>query len=319
MPNPSSFVTAQEIFRTDVIRNLYEEDVWLKEARDHSDSAIGNVVSLTNRGKTRSVINKATVALTPAGHGDTKKSYNIDEYQTIPTTLSWSNEMMVNYAMREEVMYDHNMQIRNDLAERTLVNWSASHTLLTSGAVKNATIGTGTRKKQTYADWLRLATYLTKQRVPNDGRRCAVVSADALADLLSIPEFISLDYINPAMFAAGTPVMTALVGKIAGFKIYVRSRTVVKEIAVGGSEGTHTTKLWLEDNSLTDRAIGATASDTIVAWHPRFVSTAISPDTLVSIVPAHGGHEISITAIAGGSRLSLTGVGVITMSETVVS
>lgn len=319
MPAPSSYTTAQQIFVQDVVRNLYNDDAWLLESRDHSKYAVGKTVNVPNRGTTKTIINQTTASLTATAHGDTLKSYNIEEYQTVPTKINWSEEMLVNYAMREEVLIDHNSQFRSTLAERMLYDWASTHTLLTTGGNKAATVGgsaAGNRKKPVYNDFVRLAAYLTKQNVPNDGRRCLLVSADMHTDMLSIPEFISKDYINNT-----TPVESGLVGLIAGFKVFVRSRVIVKELATTATEGSHEPKKWLEDNSATERTIAANGTDCAIAWHPNFVSRAVSPDTLVNIIDGHGGVEVSVTAVAGGSKLSnkTEPVGVVTLAETVVS
>lgn len=317
MPQPSGYATAAVIYRADVVRNLYNNEEWIKESRDHSDNAVGKTVNVPNRGTTNSIINRSTASLTATGHGDTLQAYNMDEYQTVPTFINFSERMLVNYDLRSEVLVDHEAQYKTDMAERIIYNWAADHTLLSTGANKAVSVGgnaAGNRKKVTYNDFVRLSAYLTKQNIPNDGRRCLLVSADMHADMLSVEKFVSKDYINN-----GTPVATGLVGEIAGFKVFVRSRVLVKELATTATEGDHDAKLWKADNSASDRTIAANGTDCAIAWHPNFTSRAVSPDTKVNIVPGHGNEEFSITAIAGGSKLSNAGIGVVTLAEAVVS
>lgn len=311
--NPQELAAAMHLFAADVVRRLFGDNAFIQESRDHSEQAVGKTVNVVNTGATKTVINGTTVDMTPLPPGDTVKSYPIDEYQTIPTKLAWTEEILTNHNNREEIMYNHEQHFRKTYAERLIHNWAANHTLLTTGEVKTAKYGTGTRKKSTYNDWVRLSTYQTEQDLPLNGR-CALVSANTYADLLQIDEFISFDHIKD-----GKPVETGLVGMILGYKIYLRSRTVLKEIPVGATEGNHAPSQWLEDDSLVERTIGETATDTIIAWHPRYTSTALNSDTLVSIIPAHGGVEISLTAVGGGSKLSKTDIGVVTMCETVVT
>lgn len=312
MANPSAIAAAEILFAKEVVRNLYANNEWLKESTDHSSLAVGKTVNVINRGTTKTVINGTTVSLTPTDSGDSVKSYQIDEYQTVPTKIPFSEEILTSHENRQEIMYDHEEHFKVTMAERTLYNWCPTHTLLTTGIVKSAAYGTGTRKKTTKADVDRLNQYLTKQNVPAQGR-CLLVSAEVHADLLSIDEFINMDYVKNA------PTETGMVGMIAGFKVYLRSRTLLKEIAVNATEGNHNPQKWLEDNSATERTVGDTATDTIIAWHPRYVSTALNSNTLVSVIPVHGGVEVSLTAVGGGSKLSNSGIGVVSMCETVVT
>lgn len=313
MPNPSAVVAAQVLIAKDVVRRLHADNQFMLEAKDHSKNIVGKTVEVPQIGTTKLIINGTTVSLTPIATADQVQSYSIDEYQTLPTKISFTEELLRSYDTRQEYMSEHEKVFKNGFAERMLHNWCPTHTLLTTGATKSTKKGTGTRKKVTLEDINRLNEYLTDQNVPLAGR-CIVVTSAIHTDLLAIEQFTSLNYIKE-----GAPVQSGLVGMISGFKVYLRSRTVLKEIAVNAAEGNHNAKLWLEDNSENERAVGDTATETLIAWHPDYVSTGLNSNTLVSVIPAHGGVSISMTAVGGGSKLSKTGIGVVSMCETVVT
>lgn len=311
--NPTSYATAQQLFLSELVRNLFSDNTFLLQSRDWSRYTNGKTVNFPQAGALPGVVinNDGTVALTPAGRTDVNRTYNIEEYQSIPTLIDWSEEMVINYAKRQDILEDHKGQIADDMANRILFKWvnnlPAANIIRTSGADKAAQSpsATGTRKKTTLADLTKLHTALTVAKVPNDQRRCIVVPAYMFQDLLEIDAFV-----DTMKNVADTTLNTGVIGKAYGFNVYVRDVTTIFSNAA-----TPVAQNFKPDASLTYRAGAATDNQAIIAWHPSFVTRAISPQSLVSVIPGHGGTTVSATMLAGGHHLYSTMAGVAAIVE----
>lgn len=311
--NPTSYATAQQIFLPELVRNLFSDNAFLLQSRDWSAYTYGKTVNFPQAGALPGVVinNDGTVALTPAGRTDINRTYNIEEYQTIPTLIDWSEEMLINYAKRQDVIEAHKGQITNDMALRILFKWisgvPAANIVRTSGDDKAAVSpsATGTRKKVTLADFAKLHTVLTNAKVPNDQRRCILVPAYMFEDILAIPEFLKLDS-NPN----NATLNTGAVGKVFGFNVFVRDTTIIFNNA--SAPVAQSPKV---DATLSYRTAAAADNQAIIAWHPAFVTRAVSPQSLVSIIPSHGGTAMSATMLAGGHHLYNSMAGVAALVE----
>jgi hypothetical protein len=313
--NPTSYATAQQLFLAELVRNLFSDNRFLLQSRDWSTYTNGKTVNFPQAGALPGVVinNDGTVALTPAGRADINRTYNIEEYQSIPTLVDWTEEMVINYAKRQDVIEAHKGQISDDMATRILFKWisgvPAANIVRTSGADKAAVSpsATGTRKKATLADFAKLHTVLTNAKVPNDQRRCVVVPAYMYEDLLSITEFLRAEN-NPSDMTLNT----GAISKALGFNVFVRDTTTIFNNA-----STPVAQSPKVDATLSYRTAAAADNQAIIAWHPAFVTRAISPQSKVSIIDAHGGTEVSATMLAGGHHLYSTMAGVAALVEAV--
>jgi len=317
MAKPSTYATAVDRFRTDLVRNLFDNTAFLRQSQDWSADALGKTVVYNQSGaKPLGMFNSTT------GHGgavtrtDIRRSFDLDEYITQPTRINVTDEMVINYAKRQEVLADHIAQIDNDTALRGLFRWvqglPASNILRTQAGVATPAVrvagapgATGNRARVVKNDIVAIRSRFIKSNIPfTPGKWNMLVPADMMLDLWDINEFVSKDYIDES------PIPQGAMGRRFGFNIW--------EVPSGVSFNNAATPVANNpkpDDTFTPYAGAATDNQAIIAWHSDYVVRAISPNTTVSIVPVHGGTEFSTTSICGFSPLANNFRGIIALVE----
>ena len=312
MAKPSSYNTATQIFLADVVQNLFADNSFLANSRNASAFANNKTVNWNQAGaKPGVIINRDTTGLTPAKRVDILRNFELDEYQTQPTIIDWTEEYVTNYSKRSSVLEDHISEVSERLAQRILFNWSvgASAIIRTTGAVKagEATGATGNRLAIAYADIVNARKVLNKQNIPQDNR-AMLISANTEADILKLDEFKSRD-----KYGAMT-MMDGAIGIIAGFSVFVRSSTTIFNNAA-----TPVAQNPLADDTFTIRATAVTDNESTLFWSMNNVVRAVSIEGIggskVSIVPAHGADEFSLTLVAGGAKYRNGGEGIVALVE----
>lgn len=300
MAAPSTYGAAIQLFRKELVENLFNDNAFLMQSRDWSASAIGKTVNWNKAGAKPGVkFNSTTGHGTAASRADVLESFNLDEIITAPTLLDWTNEIVVNYELRNSILRDHRLAAGDQAALRMLYNWAptlAANIVRTTGAAKTAAApsATGTRKKITLADILNARLVLNKQNVDLNNR-VMVIPADMEADMLAIDNFISVDY------KANKPLETGLIGYILGMPVYVHASSIVYDNAA-----TPAPIQPLADDTFTPYAGAVADNQSAFIWHRDYVVRAISNSSLVSMIDVHGGVEFSTTSILGGSRFYKT-------------
>ena len=318
MPAPSGYTTAQKLFLIDLAKNLFPNNEFLAQSKDWSKYAVGNEVIWQQSGAIpNTVINNATVPLTAIRRNDIKRAFSIDEYQSIPTRLDWSEELLVSYDKRADVLENHQKQIEVDLVMRTLYNWALNAGVIrTTGATRPASAAgaTGLRNSVTYKDLIALRKLIVKQEVKLEaGKMNILLPVDLEEDIMNLIEFKSRDFYptgNGGSNGAngGSTVMNGLLGTIAGCNVWTRSSSLVTN-AAGGVQNPKA------DDTVASRAGAISDNQGIIMWHSDYVIRAKSKATKVNIVEQHGGLEISITAVAGGSNMYATPRGIAVLAE----
>lgn len=309
MSAPSSYATAQQLFLADLVKNLYQNNAFLQRSRNWNGFAKGKTVNWNQSGaKPGVIINRDSTNLTPAKRTDVLRNYNLDEYQTQPTILDWTEEMVINYNKRADVIDDHVNTVTEDLADRIVYRWAAgaSALLRTTGTARPAKTpsATGTRLAVTFADFVAVMERFAEQNI--NGELNALLPSGLLTDIFGIDEFISNDYLQ----GNAMPVVNGTIGKLLNFNIFVRGKGIVYNNAA-----TPVAQLPKADDTAAARTPNAADNQSILFWSSDNVTRSISPDSLTSVVPVHGGVELSATLIAGGAPFRNSGEGIVALVE----
>lgn len=309
MAKPNTYDTAKEIFLADLARNLFPNNQFILQSRDWSAHTKGKQVNWSESGgKPGVIINRTTTALTPAERTDIARYYEIDEYQSNPTKVAWTDEMVVNYNKRQDILSDHQSQTEVDIVMRILYNWvsGASGIVRTSGGdrpAQSSGTASGKRKALTADDFADALSVLERQDL-NGGQLFALLPTTLLNDVRKIPEFKSKDTYDTQMLVTGA------IGTIYGIQIFKRSSGIIynnatKPVAQNPKA----------DNTFSFRTPAATDNESVLIWNNDYVTRSLSPDSLVNMVDVHGGTEFSLTTIAGGSQFKKGGEGIVSIVE----
>jgi hypothetical protein len=304
MANPTTYATARQLFAGDLAQNIFPDTSFVAQARNWDNYANNRTVNYSQSGATPLVIRNRSATAIPAAANrvDVLRNYNLSEFQSAPTNIDWTEEQVLAYAKRQDVLRDHLLQVQFDVARTLAFRWApnaavpAEQQLIrrTTGGTRPATApgATTTRLAVVYADLVALRTILSIRNVPNDGRRVMLVPSGMMEDLLALNQVINAD------FRIDRPVVNGAVGMLLGFNIFETNATPIYNNAAGQAAQK---QLYLDDDSLTPRAAAVTDNDAILAYHPDFVTRAKNPEQLVNIIPQHGRMEFSLTAIADGA------------------
>lgn len=310
MSKPSSYSTAQSIFLADLARNLFASNAWLSRSRNWSAFANSKEVVWNQSGaKPGVLINRDSTALTPSKRNDVKRFYELDEYQSLPTTIDWTDEMVINYLKRADIINDHRKQIEADLALRILYRWAsgAASLIRTTGAARPASTpnAIGTRKAVTPEDFLKARTELVKQDVNIDEEQpCCLLTADMEAEILNNKELWSSFVSSEGVLVNGR------ITRLAGFEVFVRSKSVVFNNAA-----TPVAQLPKADDTVAGRVGTTTDNESALFWMPSHVTRAISLSSLFSLIKVHGGVEASATVIGAGDKFYNEGLGIVALVQ----
>ena len=313
MPQPSTIATAQRIFAADLARNLFANNSFLTRSLNWNQYAKGRNVNFNQSGAKPSVIiNRNSTPLTPARRVDILRTYELDEYQSNPNIIDWTDEMVINYAKRQDVLRSHVAQVENDIALRVLFNWvsNAKKIVRTTGTARLAATpgATGNRASVSYKDWVNCYAELVGQDVT--GEVNALIPAGLLPDVLSIDQLIEPAVLRARGNAPDFMLGFDFLGQILGVNVFTRSAGIIFNNA-----GTPVAQSPKVDDSFNYRTAAAADNQSILFWGSSNVTTSISPDSLVNIVPFHGGNEFSLTTIAGGNRYYEDGTGLVVLVE----
>ena len=254
---------AQEVWIDVITPHLYPENSWVYESMDDSAYLDGLTVHLPQIGNAPNVVrNRTGLPATGVQRTDTINSYNIDEYTTDPTIITYTEEDIVSYDKLASVVQDHIDVLKTNSLDAIMNSWcpaaptAGQNLRLTSGTDRPAgtTTQTGNRKAAVMADITAMQLMFNQQIIPQEDRVCALDPV-LFNDLLQIEQFTNMFYIGATVGAR-----KGIIEEAIGFKIYVNPLAPTYSSA----------------NALN--ALGAVpqAADNLcgVFWHPRFVRRA---------------------------------------------
>lgn len=327
MADTKDYSTAQRIFRTDLAAKLYQTEGFVLQSQDWSADARGNKVSWQeDQQEPNVIINNKTNALTASNKDEIARDFDIDEYQSVPHKINYTEELLTNYQKRQNLIESHLKAHRKTMALRILYNWmkgamANSRIIETSGSAVTglAPSATGNRKAIQYKDIIAMQAQLIKDEVEMElGKLNLLIPVAWQQTLMNLSEFKSRDFYpignNSSPIIGGMMV----IGTIAGCNVFVRSSTLACD------KTDYELFVPKADNALNARTATADDSLTALMWHSDYVVRAanfnkIGKDartSLVNIIPIHGGTEFSLTAIAGGNSYYQKGQGTAVLVET---
>ena len=303
MAKPSSYTAAQKIFLALFVKHLFDNNEFVKSSRNWNTHANSGSVNWDESGATpKSRRNGTRGAAAPKA--DIKRSYEIDEYKTDPTTLDWSEEVVVSHAKKLGILEEHLEQIKEDVAMYILYCWvknSSGNVIETTGDIKTG-VDTSEAHAVTPDEFFDAQISMDEEKVPDDGSRVAVVPANMMGDLRKHKDF------HDTSKYPGMVLMTGSVGKIANFNIFKRAKTILYDASgdpiMPKAEG-----------SVDEHVVEAGDSRSISLWHPKFVTRAISKKSKITLLDTHEGTEISVTMLSGGDVFYNNGRGIATIRE----
>lgn len=313
MAQPSSYATAQELWLSQLVESLFNDNSFLMSSRDWSSSTNGKTVYWNEEGSKPNVKFNSTTGYDAAtARTDVLNSFGLDEVISQPTLIDWTDEYVTNYAKMQSIIEQHRRTVGDEVALRMMFRWAptvAGAQVRTTGAAKTAAApsATGTRNKITLADILSARTILNKDNIPMQGR-VMMVPADMEGDMMAINEFISVDY------KSEQPIQNGLIGTILGMPVYVHSSGITYDNAATPAPNNPK-----PDDTNTPYAGAVADNQSAFIWHPDYVVRAISSETaggsLVSMIDVHGGQEVSTTMVVGGSQYRNDGKGIVAIIE----
>lgn len=308
---PSSYSTAQEIWTSTLSKALFSDTSFVSKSIDMSAFANGKRVYWAESATPPRVKFNPTTADTPVNLVDILNSFDLDEIKSEPIKLDWTEEQVIAYAKRPELLNAMYKNLVQAAHWRLLFRWAPTlsaginqNIIRTSGTpprAAGATAATGNRNSLSYANVLAAKTLMDKRNIPVEGR-CMLVTPTLHSDLMNIPQFTNFDYV------ADKPVTNGLIGTILGMQVFLNSKGLVYTTALAPINQN-------PDDTYITYAGAATDNESALIWHPDFVYKAISPNMLTRIVQTLDGDTMKMTAIMGGAKAYSTQLGIVAIVE----
>jgi N4-gp56 family major capsid protein len=293
------------LFSKDIQKNLFPKNEFYKNSKDDSKYLEGRTVVIPQSGALPGVVvNRTTLPATVSQRTDSSVNYDIDEFTTDPILVQDTEEIIVNYEKRKDILEDHIDTLNTRIANQFGWLWApsgADNIIRTTGTARAASApsATGNRLGASKNDWINAAILLDRMEIEREGRIAAIPAA-MLGDILRIDDFVSMEKIGKANLVEGA------IGRLCGFDILVRSSIV------------------RFDNTATPvkkavTAAGATTDNSgALFYHPKYVRRAEGKIKVYSNLddPTFYGSVFSAAIRAGGRIARADQRGVIAMVET---
>lgn len=291
----------KQIWLSTIQENFYPNDSFAIHSVDDSAFVNYKTVHVPNAGAPSGVvINRTTKPATVNQRTDNELTYDIDELTTNPIHIPNVDVVELSYDKRQSVLMNDRQQLQKAAMENLLYKWAeAGSTIKTSGdtaAAHTSDTATGTRKKITKGDVLKIATKFNVDDVPLEGRYL-LLDASMYNDLLE-----DLTDKELSAYLASANAQGGVLGRLYGFDIMMRSRvlrlndgTVVK---------------WDAEGVATEVAAG-------LAWQQGCVSRALGEVKMFDSTdnPLYYGDIYSFLLRTGGALRRYDKKGVVLLSE----
>ena len=298
----------KRLFHSELTEALRADNSYMQFAKNDDAFVNNNSVELPHAGTDPTIaIDRGAFPGTIAQRTDAATQYLLEELSSDPTHLQFSEELKVAYNKRASILESHVNALRQKMGDRLAYKWAqnvtGAYAVPTSSAVtrqSSAPSGTGTVKKLQAVDLQKVRELFDNDNIPQDGRKI-MMNGSMYSDLLAIDDFTHIDKYGMSVIPDG------LIGRIYGFDIFVRSRALVYDEAVG--------VYTIKD---TETAAAATDVAAAIAWHPNFVRRArgAAKVFLETDRPEYYGDIISAAVRFGGLNARSDVKGVATIVET---
>jgi hypothetical protein len=252
----------RRLFTSDLQKVLFPDNSFYAGAQ--SDTAGIDVdeveIPQDEDGEAEVVVNPTQLPLPIGIEEDKKKTYGADLLVTLPTVVTYNNQLLVSYDKRAAKLWKHQMSLERQIAERIMNGWGATKAEFirqTTGSTTRpaaAPGATGVRKKVAEEDFRWAQFMFDKLDIPDDGGRRVVIPAGFKQDVIDIMKAYGQGTDkNNTLLAKGA------IGNIFGFDVFVRS----------------TTQVYTEAGLPVKKAIGAAPAETDnlagIFFHTRMV------------------------------------------------
>jgi hypothetical protein len=297
----------KEIWQDHIAGNLFKNNEFLLASTDAGQYVLqGKVVHIPQAGAVATVVkNRSAVPATVVLRGDTDVTYSLDEFSTNPILIPDAENYELSYNKRESILAEHELSLREALANNLLVTWSPDAAtglvLRTSGtSVTSHLDGTlGNRKKLTVNDLKHAQLQLNKQNIPMEGRY-ALLSADMFQQLTD--DMTATQYRD---FSAAYDVQNGIVGRLFGFNIMMRGTVVTYNNSA------------LPEVRPEDAEAEATDNDAVLCWHVTAVERALGQIKFFERVgdPTFYGDVYSACVRMGGRKRRSDAKGIVAIVQ----
>lgn len=226
-----------EIWKNDIIENLFKDNSFLNYAFNADSYVIGGkVVHIPEAGaKPSAEKNRSSLPAAVKVRTDGDVVYLIDEFTTDPILIKNADEVELSYDKRQSVLSEHQLALNEIVGDWMLYNWftytynsvtTTGQILRTSGTASASynphSTATGTRKKFVKEDLQAAQTLMNKNNIPKQGRY-AIVPSDMMAQLLDDTDLKQRDGAN----GGEANLQEGVIMRLYGFNIIDRSSVLL--------------------------------------------------------------------------------------------
>lgn len=233
---------AFEIWLDYILKRFWKDNAFMKNFYSDDQYVVGGkTVHIPQPGAKPSVVkNPASWPLTASQRTDSKASYDLDFYVTLPTHITNAEAQEVGYDKMDSVLGDHLGVINERIAEEHLIKMldvlPASNVIYTTGGptalatASKITGQTGNRLVFHYLDLKRAQTRLNLGNIQK-------VNRNIILDSNSLDEFTStLSDTQMNAFNQYYNAETGQIGRLYGFDIFERSDVGTSKAALSSGK-----------------------------------------------------------------------------------
>lgn len=300
----------KQMWLTEIEKSLYDSNSFMNFMVSHNQYVTYNTVHVPQQGSLSAKRNAvwSDYPLTISGRTDTELTYQMDKVTVGPLTVDYTEQTEFSFDKRSDLtaqITERANQENGDivLEKLTPADNTNSNVFFTTGAATtdlDAT-QTGSRKKTTFADWVKIKKQFTKDKI--SGEFYALVDPDVFyRDILTLSEYTNSDMLTDKT------VQDAVMGRLAGINIIVRNNPIY-------FDASGVTRYDL-DASLD----AAKASKCTLFWNSKTVANAVgSSQLVVGAAPEYESPALATyTVRVGATPLKENGVGYAVLVETIV-
>lgn len=297
----------KEIWMQTIVEGLFADNSFMSKAVNADEFVEqGKNVHIPNAGAPSGTEkNRKQYPAVVKVRDDKDLEFPLDEYTTNPIRIPHADTVELSYSKRNSVVSQDRANLIENVSNDMVFNWSPEkdNCIRTTGKeIKSYLKGTeGTRRRFTKDDVLEAMLCLNDNDVPQEGRYMlldAYMYAHLLADLTT--------HENSA-FLASANVQKGILGRLYGFDIMMRSKTVVYSEALAAKE-----------LSAQKEANDCSAA---LAWQETCVCRALGEIKAFENMddPTYYGDIYSFLVRAGGRRMRKDNKGVLAIVQDVVA
>ncbi len=297
----------REIWQDHIAGNLFKNNEFLLASVDASQHVMqGKVVHIPQAGAPPTVVkNRTSLPATIVQRTDSDVTYTLDNFSTDPILIPNAELYELSYSKRESVLSEHEISVREAIANSVLELWAPSGmtgtVIRTTGAATAAHMeaATGNRKKFVVNDLKQAQLRMNKQNVPMEGRY-ALISADMFQQLTD--DMSATQYRD---FSAAYDVKDGVLGRLFGFNILMRSAVlkydddVLPVMIPGGA-----------DPDVSD-------NDGVLCWQMSAVERAVGQISFFENMgdPTYYGDVYSVSIRMGGRKRRADAKGIVAIVQ----